>query len=295
MIDLLEEISKISERLDQIDKRVNRPYYSLNNGWGLTSLDSGQPFFVNTEDRNITPWIILAGKWETNVERVLMDYCRPGMTVLDIGAHFGYYTVKLGTRIGPTGVMMSFEPNPEVNAVCAENIKINGLSSFVHLNKIALGDAPAYATLTRSHSNMASANLLGEQAADYSVTVEVHRLDDVVPPALLIDLIKLDAEGYEKRILDGGRATLARKQECAIMIELGLERWEKSCELAELVPSCGGGKEVYAVHDDGSLEHFVAENLRPFLLTRPYHENYFLVAPKPQVEQFVGHLIRQKS
>lgn len=280
------------ELFDTYMKRSARPYYPLNDGWGLTTLSTGQPFFVNTEDRNITPWIIMGGHWESNVDRVLMAYVRPGMTVLDIGANMGYYTVKLGTRIGPSGLLRAFEPNPEVNAFCLENIKINGLSGHVHLEKYALGDINSIATLTRSASNMASANLCGDQEADYSVRVDVKKLDDVMKDGAA-DLIKLDAEGYEPMILQGARKVLARSPNCAIMIELGLERWERSQPLETLPDLCGGhDRAFYAVLENGQIERLPLEKLRDFLLTCPYHENYFLVGKPTVIEALVSELIR---
>ncbi len=309
MVDTKVKLSDLNTRLDKLQRYIDktlhvtselfehykkfsaRPYYPLNDGWALTRLDSGQPFFVNTEDRNITPWIIMAGHWEPNVEQVLLSYASPGMTVLDIGAHFGYYTVKLGSKIGEHGRLHAFEPNPEVNAVCLENIKINGLYSHTTLHKFALGDANTTAILTHSQSNMASANLVGEQDADYSVSVEVRRIDDVVPSDRAIDLIKLDAEGYEKRILDGAISTLSRSPQCATMIELGLERWERFAPLNELINACGGNREIYAVQRDGTIRKLPTDKLRDFLLTCSFHENYFFVARPQDVETRIGHLV----
>jgi FkbM family methyltransferase len=295
MEEILEKsLHVVSRHFETYAHRSSRPYYPLNNGWGLTHLNTGQPFFVNTEDRNITPWIIMGGHWEPNVDRVLSAYAQPGMTILDIGAHFGYYTVKLGTKVGRAGKLLAFEPNPEVNAVCAENIKINGLSFHASLSKFALGDVEHVATLTRSASNMASANLLGEQDNDYSVQVQVRRLDNVVDASVSADLIKLDAEGYEKRILDGATNLLKRSPQCAIMIELGLERWERYATLEQLIPACGGGdRELYAVCPDGTIEYFPLEKVRPFLLGCDYHENYFLVARPIDVEARIGDLVKR--
>src|SRR5689334_11919052 len=39
-------------------------YYYLGKNWGLTTLANGLPFYVNTNDRHISPRIILYGKWE---------------------------------------------------------------------------------------------------------------------------------------------------------------------------------------------------------------------------------------
>lgn len=283
----------VATHRDVYYQKSSRPYYPLNDGWALTYLDTGQPFYVNTEDRNITPFIIMGGHWETNVDKVLATYVKPGMTVIDIGAHFGYYTVKLGCQVGDTGRLFAFEPNPEVNAVCLENIKINALHSRAILHKVALGDQDTVATLTRSNSNMTSANLLGDQDADYSVEVVVRRLDDMIPADASIDLIKLDAEGYEKRILDGSVKTLARSPRCAIMIELGLERWERGATLDDLIPACGGGdRRIYAVQPDDTIRHMSIDQIRAFLLTCAFHENYFLIGHRQDVEAHVGSLLR---
>ena len=289
----IDKILNISSRhFDTHAHRSARPYYPLDNKWGLTSLDTGAPFFVNTEDRNITPWIIMGGHWETNVDRVLCTYAKPGMKVLDIGAHMGYYTVKLGRIIGSSGRLFSFEPNPEVNAVCEENIKLNGLNDRATLHKFALGDTHATATLTRSHSNMASANLIGEQDADYSVEVEVRPLDDSLPADLSVDLIKLDAEGYERKILEGAKGVFARSPNCAVVIELGLERWERAAPLDDLVNACGGGgREIFAVGEKGDLTPMSPAQIRPFLLTCGYHENYFLIATRADVERNAAALL----
>lgn len=292
IIDYVDKNLHVSCQLsDLYGKRSARPYYPLNGTWALTFLDQGQPFFVNTEDRNVTPWIIMGGHWEINVERVMMSYVSSGMVVLDIGAHIGYYTVKLGSKIGASGRLHSFEPNPEVNSVCLENIKINGLFSHATLHKYALGNSNDKVMLTRSDSNMASANLVGEQNPDYSVCVEVKRLDDVLPVDRPVDLIKLDAEGYEKYILDGAASTLSRSPSCAIMIELGLERWEKVAPLSDLVKACGGGRDMYAVLSDGMLRKISSLELRDFLLSCPFHENYIFVARSQDVEEKIGHLI----
>ncbi len=277
---------------DLYGERSARPYFPLDDKWGLTKLDNGQNFFINTSDRNVAPWIIMGGHWERNVERVMLNFIKPTMTVLDIGAHFGYYTVRLGGKLGTGGRLHSFEPNPEVNAVCEENIKINGLADRAVLHKHALGDIRTRVMLTRSNSNMASANLLGEQDADYSVEVQVERLDDVLGGDVVVDLIKLDAEGYEKKILDGATDVLHRSPNCAVMLELSLDRWEKAAPLDQLIPAVGGGKELYAVREDGTLEHFTLDRLRPFLLTCAFHENYFFLAPAQLVEASLKHLIR---
>jgi hypothetical protein len=109
------------ERKIQSDRmmstQVARPYYYLGGNWALTQLSTGQPFFVNTNDRGIAPWIILGGTWENFVDDIMSAFVEPGMAIVDVGANLGYYTVKFGMLTGPTGHVYAFEPNPELGHV----------------------------------------------------------------------------------------------------------------------------------------------------------------------------------
>lgn len=104
----------------------------------MTRLATGNPFFVNTNDKAIGAWIALTGVWETATDALLTNYAKPCMTVIDIGANVGYYTVRLGNVVGPTGKLYAFEPNPELYPYLLENIKINGFSDHVTVLTTAL-------------------------------------------------------------------------------------------------------------------------------------------------------------
>jgi FkbM family methyltransferase len=282
---------------DLYKERSGRPYFTLSDGWALTFLDTGQPFFVDTRDREICPWIIMGGVWETNVDRPLLAYADHGMTVLDIGANVGYYTVKLGTKVGPQGRVLAFEPNPLVQSFLKENIKLNGQTGWVEPKDCALGDRAGVETLRYDASSPGGGSFVDSEDAPLSVDVQVFPLDEVVPDDWAVDLIKLDAEGYEKRILDGGKGVLARSPSCAIMLELRLESWERFAPLEEVLPACGGNnKAIYAVEEDGRLEYISPENLRPFLLARRrangFHENYFFILPKGLAHERLRDLVR---
>jgi FkbM family methyltransferase len=262
----------------------SHPYYPLREGWGLTALDSGHYFFVNTNDLTITPWLIMSGQWEPEVSSVMSRYVQPGMRVADIGANMGYYTVKLGALLRGRGGLVAFEPNPEVAPFCTENIKINGLGGIARFFDCALGEEPGEATLTVPGSNMASANLTGEQVeGSHSHKVKVARLDDVVSGAF--DFIKLDAEGYEPMILRGGRETLRRSPDCGVMMEVNLRRWERQgpfSEMAELLP----GRAALVVKPGGKLAETTIQELASYLETQPFTECYVLFCPERHKPRF---------
>ena len=86
--------------VERLGENTSRPYFYLGGNWGLTRLSTGEPFFVNTNDRGITPWIIMGGKWETFVDDIMQELLREGDICLDIGANMGYYTIKMLSKIG---------------------------------------------------------------------------------------------------------------------------------------------------------------------------------------------------
>ncbi len=267
--------------------RLARPYYPLNDGWALTYLDTGQPFYVNTEDRTVTPWIVMGGHWETNVDDVLTAYAAPGMAFADIGAHMGYYSVKIGARLGSTGRVIAFEPNPAMEPFARRNVGINGLANAV-VHPFGLGDVATRFMLTFSEGDMAQANLVAHGKADHAFEVIVHRLDDIFDGTL--DLIKLDAEGFEPRVLSGAQATLARSPNCALMIEVNLSRWESEQPLARLFDLVGRDKAVLAVKATGGLIRMSEEEVRDHLAVQMFTEGYLFFCPQNAVHR-VAHLI----
>lgn len=59
---LIEQLSRLSaETFSLLANRTGRPYWNLTDGWALAHLDSGEPFYVNTRDTTVTPWILMGG------------------------------------------------------------------------------------------------------------------------------------------------------------------------------------------------------------------------------------------
>lgn len=266
---------------DLLAARTARPYYPLSDGWALTHLDTGEPFFVNTRDRHVTPWIVMGGTWEDNVWRVLRAYIEPGMNVVDIGAHCGYYTIKMGMRVG-AGRVTSFEPNPEMNIFCERNVMLNGLIFKITLHKLALSDRIGTARLTFQAGDETQASIVGGSNGDRSYEVDMNTLDNTMAGAAAIDLIKIDAEGSEYPILEGAAETLSRSPNCAIMLELSRKRWMEYGPIED-VARLIGDKEIFSVGAaDGSLRRIAIEDIGQFLNTCAFHENYFFFCPRQE-------------
>lgn len=241
-----------------------RPYYFFGGNWGLTELSNGLPFFVNTNDRGIAPWIVRGGTWENFVDDVLCALARPGHGFVDVGANLGYYTIKIGNLVGPDGRVFSFEPNPELFPFLAENISINGFAQRATAHCLALGAAAGESTLHFSYSNMGGGHVdvPGATAAGGGVAVRIVRLDDVLPPEQHVNLIKIDAEGFEPLIFQGMVGLLARAPDAAIVTEISFAAWERFGDPVEILNGVRGTRLVYLIGHDGKLTRVEASDLR---------------------------------
>jgi FkbM family methyltransferase len=148
---------------------------------------------------------ILGGSYEPEQTRMFEAHVRPGDTVLDVGAHVGYYTLLSAVLAGPRGSVWAFEPNPRNCAFLRRHAEINGCAN-VRVTEAAVSDAAG-----RARVDFGTGSGTGHLAGDGAIEVETVRLDDFVRErGIAPTAVKVDVEGAERRVLDGARETLAR-------------------------------------------------------------------------------------
>ena len=154
-------------------------------------------------------------------ERAALDrLARPGMTVLDVGANLGLYTAYLARAVGPAGRVIAFEPDPDLFALLRENCAANAVAN-VDARNLALGAAHGRMVLSRLTLNSGD-NHLGD-AADSAfrrpLEVEVAALDALMG-GLRPDLVKVDVQGWELKVLRGMQALLGECARVGIYLEV---------------------------------------------------------------------------
>ena len=127
------------------------------------------------------------------------------MTALDIGANKGLTTVAIARRIGPGGRGHAFEPVPEYYRRLQANLFRNGVHN-VRAYRLALGDRLGRVDY---YKNGGGSGIVPKDGAE-KLSVEVTTLDSFAEEQRLgrVDLINMDCEGSELRVLKGGERTL---------------------------------------------------------------------------------------
>jgi protein O-GlcNAc transferase len=128
-----------------------------------------------------------------------------GQNVIDIGANYGVYTLPMARKVGAGGHIWSFEPASSTAQFFARSVAENGFG-HVTLEQKAVSSASGNAQLAFHPQAELRSIVHGAAAPDVGEDVILVTLDDCMDRFRWhsIDLVKIDAEGEEANIIEGG-------------------------------------------------------------------------------------------
>lgn len=152
-------------------------------------------------------------------EAFLSSLALEGQTVFDVGGDQGIYTLFFARRVGESGRVVTFEPNPESHRRIVANVELNAFRN-VDVRRVALGAEQGTLTLVFPAGEPArgsadasiQAQILKSKNAR-TIESEVESLDAMIASGLPEpDLVKIDVEGLEMDVLRGMRRTLMERR-----------------------------------------------------------------------------------
>jgi FkbM family methyltransferase len=161
--------------------------------------------------------------YEPEVWGRVMAELRAGDTFVDVGAFIGFYTVASAKRVGPSGKVVAFEPNPESARVLREHVTLNNVAGWVLIREEAVGAASGA-------TGFALSGIESRINADgHGVVVPLVTLDEALPRGA-VHVLKIDVEGFEEQVIQGARSLLTApdRRPRAIFIEVHPFAWHQS-------------------------------------------------------------------
>jgi protein O-GlcNAc transferase len=170
-------------------------------------IEGGIRVCVPADVRLLTPYVLIEQEdWFEDEIQFIRRFLSAGMNVIDVGANYGIYTLSAARLVGERGRVLAFEPSSRCRRFLEESIKANSFSQ-VEIVPVALGDVSGVA-----HLSLLENPELGSVSETTHADAVTEAVNVITLDAFLdthghrnYDFVKMDAEGYETRIIHGGR------------------------------------------------------------------------------------------
>ncbi len=204
----LTRVSTIRRMLGSIEHQVAPTAFSVQLGEedALPCQVGDVELLADAADAAVTPGL-RSGEYEPHLTAVFERYCRPGMTVVDVGANLGYYSLLASRLVGASGRVVALEPNSENCRLLLSSLRMGGVTN-VQLIPVA-ADTEAgwayYSTHVGSNGGLIEDQDLLKHPGTVVPTL---RLDDIVEGP--VGFLKMDVEGAEGRVVKGATRLIER-------------------------------------------------------------------------------------
>lgn len=180
--------------------------------WARARLFFGPSMCVLTGEA-VSGGILAFGYAETALTALMLKTVKPGMTFVDIGAHFGYEATLAAALVGREGHVISFEPQPKVAVVARRNLARFPQVRFV---EAAVGEQDG--TLELEDRSLTESAFTGRMVEGHSIAVPMVRLATALHAAERpVHVLKCDVEGGEMFVLSGALELLRQDQPLLIL------------------------------------------------------------------------------
>ncbi len=158
-------------------------------------------------------------------ERCFLNaFLREGDVFVDVGANVGLFSLIAGRRVGPSGHVFAFEPAKNPYLELSKNVALNRLSNVRCIQK-ALSDTEGTRSLFASGDGFDDYNSFARPIVDASFATEevsCTTWDAFASENGLggkVTMMKIDVEGWETRLLQGGRESFSREDAPLLQVE----------------------------------------------------------------------------
>jgi FkbM family methyltransferase len=144
----------------------------------------------------------------------------PGMTVLDVGANIGVYSLLASRAVGTRGAVHAVEADPRNVTHLQANVHANG-GTNISVHHTAVADASGTQVFRMAakptHSSLFAS--MGETDVASTIELETVPIDDLLADVQVVDVVKMDIEGGEPAALRGMTRTLKASPDLKLFVE----------------------------------------------------------------------------
>lgn len=176
-------------------------------------------FHVNPHDTLIGASLRTYGEFAEHEMMLLSHWARPGDTIVDIGANIGTHSVFFSQAVGPGGKVTAIEAQSEIFEILKLNLALNGCVNVTPMHAAcgAVSGELSVPSIDYGRDGNFGAFSFRIDGIERLLPVSARAPSTPVPmvPLDAIDLaachlMKIDAEGMEREVIDGAARTIER-------------------------------------------------------------------------------------
>ena len=194
----------------------------------LVEIGDGLRLLVSPHDL-LNAGMLRSGSYEVHLSAALDQRLRAGDVVCAVGANIGFHVVRAARRVGPEGHVFAFEAHPANAQLVARNVALNRLTNVTVL-PLALSDTRGLHRHVAAQGTNGYVEPLGATphgASEDSPLLQAVCLDDLRSLIGRVDVLQIDVEGSEARVLRGATRTI-EELEPTIFSELCLGQLQRT-------------------------------------------------------------------
>lgn len=266
--ELKAKVDQLQQKQDKIQasltKVVNSGVVYLSSKEVMVKIFSGAKMYLDTTDRGLVPHLMMDGEWERDVTHAWLSVLKPGDTVLDIGANFGYFSVLAAQQTNRDCKVVLFEANPNLIPYLDRTMKVNSFDDISVIENLAVSNKKEKIKLNVLKDFIASSSVLDISAINKASTHQKYEIDEVFEVDAVtidayckenkiatVDIVKMDIEGYEDVAYEGMRKTIQKSPRATLFIEFTKASYSDAKKFYNLLLEDFGY--VYTINQDGLL------------------------------------------
>ena len=188
--------------------------------------------------------------------------------VVDVGAHYGRYTLIAAKRIGPKGKVIAIEADPKNFDMLNKNIKLNKLEHVITLNFAATSNKSKVKLSIpekKSGHTIYSSIIPDRSPTEKFIEVNANTLDNLLDEKGIsieeVNWIKIDVEGAELEVLKGATNVLSKNKDISLLIEIhNIENGKNLYRpIMDLLVNYNFKKEFEKIHSTGERHLIVSK------------------------------------
>ena len=212
--------------------------------------------------------------WEPEITDFFLQHSKTAELFIDVGAHWGYYSILFALESSPDAQVYSIEPNTKTLGVLQNNVTMNHLESKINLISKALGRTQGTGHLWPGKKQNSGSSKL----SDIGFKVEIDCLDNSkLFPRKKVSIVKIDVEGSEYDVLEGGNCFIQEMSEGSLLIlEVSrghLSITEQGENVRKVVAGIRDYKQVLEVPTFFSFSAYYESVLRKSLVKQKWHDS----------------------